>query len=79
MGNQANHRTNMCLLYESNSCYESDYESICIVSNGKTCSVPLNILAVYFTHHMQPLCQIQTPSVKNERGVQIKSHVTDFE
>ena len=45
MGNQANHRTNMFLPYESNSRYESDYEGIWIVCNGKTCSVPLNILS----------------------------------
>ena len=45
MGSQANHRTNMFLPYESNSRYESDYECICIVIYGKTCSVPLNILS----------------------------------
>ena len=45
MGYQAIHRTNMFLPYESNFCYESDYECICIVSNGKTCSVPLNIFS----------------------------------
>ena len=45
MGSQANHRTNMFSPYESNSCYESDYECICIVIYGKTCSVPLNILS----------------------------------
>ena len=47
-GNQANHRTNMFLPYESNPRNESDYECICIVSNGKTCSVPLNILSSVF-------------------------------
>ena len=31
--------------YQPNSCYESDYECICIMINGKTCSVPLNILS----------------------------------
>ena len=45
MGSQANHRTNMFLPYEPNSRYESDYEYICIVIYGKTCSVPLNILS----------------------------------
>ena len=35
----------MCLPYLSNSCYESDYECICIVINGKTGSVPLNNLS----------------------------------
>ena len=30
--------------YYSNSCYEPDYECICIVINGKIRSVPLNIL-----------------------------------
>ena len=45
IGNQTNHRTNMFLPYYSNSCYESDYECICIVINGKICSVPLNILS----------------------------------
>ena len=48
MGNQANHRTNIVMPYEFNSRYESDYECICIVSNGKTCSVPLNILSSVF-------------------------------
>ena len=45
IGNQTNHRTNMFLPYYSNSCYESDYECICIVINGKIRSVPLNILS----------------------------------
>ena len=54
IGNQTNHRTNMLLPYYSNSCYESDYECICIVINGKIRSVPLNILSgvcniIYFT------------------------------
>ena len=35
IGNQTNHRTNMCLPYKPNSCYESDYECVCIVINGK--------------------------------------------
>ena len=42
---QTNHRTNMVLPYYSNSCYESDYECICIVVNGKTRSAPLNVLS----------------------------------
>ena len=49
IGNQTNHRTNMFLPYQSHSCYESDYECICIMINGKTCSVPLNILSSVFT------------------------------
>ena len=42
---QTNHRTNMFLPCLSDSCYESDYECICIVVNGKTRSVPSNILS----------------------------------
>ena len=38
-------RTNMFLPFQSNSCYESDYECICIVTNGKTGTVPLNHLS----------------------------------
>ena len=45
IGNQTYHRTNMFSPYQPNSCYESDYECICIMINGKTCSVPLNILS----------------------------------
>ena len=45
IGNQTNHSRNMCLPYLPNSCYESDYECICIVINGKKNSVPLNILS----------------------------------
>ena len=45
ISNQTNHRTNMFSPYLSNSCFESDYECICIVINGKTSSVPLNILS----------------------------------
>ena len=48
IGNQANHRTSMFSPYLSNFCYESDYECICIVINGKTYSVPLNILSSVF-------------------------------
>ena len=40
MGHQTNHGTNMFLSYKSNSCYESDYECICIVINGKSRSIP---------------------------------------
>ena len=35
IGNQPNHRTDMCLSYQPNSRYESDNECICIVINGK--------------------------------------------
>ena len=42
---QTNHRANMFSPYWSNSCYEWDFVCICIVINGKTCSVPLNILS----------------------------------
>ena len=35
IGNQTNHRTNICLPYLHNSRYESDYEFICIVINDK--------------------------------------------
>ena len=45
IGNQTYHRTNMSSPYQPNSCYESDYECICIKINGKTCRVPLNILS----------------------------------
>ena len=45
IGNQTNHGANMFLPYLSNSCYESDYACICIVSNGKIRSVPLKILS----------------------------------
>ena len=31
--------------YQPNFCYESDYKCICIMINGKTCSVPLIILS----------------------------------
>ena len=36
IGNQTNQGTNMCLSYLPNPRYESDYECICIVINGKT-------------------------------------------
>ena len=39
IGNQTNHRTSMFLPNYSNSCYESDYECICIVINGKRTSM----------------------------------------
>ena len=45
IGNQTYHRTNKFSPYQSSSCFESDYECICIMINGKTCSVPLNILS----------------------------------
>ena len=52
IGNQTYHRTNMFSPYQPNSCYESDYECICIMNNSKTCSVPLNILSsVVGAHH----------------------------
>ena len=44
IGSQINHRRNLILSYQSNARYESDNEYICIVINGKTRSVPLNIL-----------------------------------
>ena len=48
IGYQLYHRTKMFSPYQPNSCYESDYECICIMINGKTCSVPLNILSSVF-------------------------------
>ena len=45
IGNQTYHRTNISSPYLPNSCYELDYECICIKINGKTCGVPLNILS----------------------------------
>ena len=54
--NQTYHRTNMFLPYQPNSCYELDYECSCIIINGKTCNVPLNILSsVYFN---QTICNM---------------------
>ena len=52
IGNQTYHRTNMFSPYQPNSCYEPDYECICIMINGKTCSVPLNILSSAFVYSM---------------------------
>ena len=49
IGNQTYHRTKMFSPYQPNSCYESDYECICIMINGKTCSVPLNILSSVYS------------------------------
>ena len=49
IGNQTYHRTNMSSPYQPNSCYESDYECICIKINGKTCSAPLNILSSVYS------------------------------
>ena len=45
IGNQPNHRTDMCLSYQPNSRYESDNECICIVINGKNTVFFLNILS----------------------------------
>ena len=45
IGNKTNQGTKTFLPYYSNSCYESDYECICIVINGKIRNVPLNILS----------------------------------
>ena len=45
IGYQTYHRANMFSPYQPNSCYESDHECSCIMINGKTCSVPLNILS----------------------------------
>ena len=55
IGNQTYHRTNMFSPYQPNSCYESDYECICIMINGKTCSVPLNILSNVVYRHARQL------------------------
>ena len=53
----------MFLPYLSNSCYESDYECLCIVIIGKIRSVPLNILSsvqktIQGTHIYIPLYYI---------------------
>ena len=56
IGNQTYHRTNMFSPYQPNSCYEADYECICIMINGKICSVPLNILSSVLCFNM--LCQL---------------------
>ena len=45
ISNQTYHKTNMFSPYQPNSSYESNYECRCIMINGKTCSVPLNILS----------------------------------
>ena len=52
IGNQTYHRTNMFSPYQPNSCYESDYECICIMITDKTCSVPLNILSSVVKQYM---------------------------
>ena len=52
-GNQTYHRTNMFSPYQPNSCYESDYECSCILINGKTCTVPLNILSSVFSYNLK--------------------------
>ena len=49
---QTNQRTNIFSPYLSTSCFESDYECICIVINGKTSSVPLNILSSVLYMHI---------------------------
>ena len=38
--------------YLPNSCYESDYECICIMITDKTYSVPLNILSSVVKQYM---------------------------
>ena len=48
IGNQANQRS-MYSPYQSNFCYVSDYECICIAINGKTHSVPLKILSSVYS------------------------------
>ena len=48
IGNQTYNRTNMISPYQPNSCYESDFECSCIMINGETCIVPLNILSSVF-------------------------------
>ena len=45
IGNQTTQGTNIFLPYFSNSCYEPDYECICIVTNVKTRTVSLSILS----------------------------------
>ena len=50
ISNQTYHRTNMFSPYQSNSCYESDYECVCIMINCKTCSVPLNIFSSVYIY-----------------------------
>ena len=45
IGNQTYHGINVFSPYQPSSCYESDYGCICIMINGKICSVPLNILS----------------------------------
>ena len=45
MNHYTNHWKDMYVSYYMNAHYESDYECICIVINGKTKSAPLNILS----------------------------------
>ena len=45
IGNRTYHGTNVFSPYQPSSCYESDYGCICIMINGKICSVSLNILS----------------------------------
>ena len=59
IGYQTNHRTSMFLPYYSNSCYESAYECICIVINGKIRFIMFkpqakNILTSEFREFMSP-------------------------
>ena len=53
IGNQTYHRTNMFSPHQPNSCYESNYECSCIMINGKTCSVPLNILSSVYLRDLK--------------------------
>ena len=68
IGYHNNHRTNMFLPYQSNSYYESDYECICIVVNGKTRGVPLNILTG-FKNATLTSCHIFKKTVKCKRSL----------
>ena len=68
IGNQTNHRTNMCLSYYSNSCNESYYECICIVINGKIRSVPLNIFSSVYTMYKQQSIQYYKHSRRGYPG-----------
>ena len=56
--------------YQPNSCYESDYECICIMVNGETCNVPLNILSsVYWPIFRKCSLTINGKAVGNELKV----------
>ena len=70
IGNRPNHRTNMVLPYYSNSCYESDYERICIVINGKIRSVTLNIFSsVYAFPKIYLKIKMSDFEAKNEKNI----------